>query len=272
MSGRETRGRVSDPADFPPGTDVYARRDVDKLAKVAAARGAAIGTYAARVLDTDLPWTKMRAVYMLVGLCRTYGDDVVEQACAAALELDVISVAKISRQSPPAAGPRTGACGLPSDQRLSILVDAAVKTGAPADYIDWLRGRPSSGLPVRAGPSVQGHRQQGEAGGAWSLCGLGSPWIYAFQADGADPVIGLHDHVHDEAAAALVARPGHRLADRAAGQPVHGGGEHGIRRGLVQGWIVEQDPELGLVYFPGDVTLVDKVSLHPASACCDPVR
>jgi hypothetical protein len=25
-------GRVSDPADFPPGTDVYARRDVDKLA------------------------------------------------------------------------------------------------------------------------------------------------------------------------------------------------------------------------------------------------
>jgi len=25
-------------ADFPPGTDVYARRDVDKLAKMAAAR------------------------------------------------------------------------------------------------------------------------------------------------------------------------------------------------------------------------------------------
>jgi transposase len=88
-------GRVSDPADFPPGTDVYARRDVDKLAKMAAARGEAIGTYAARVLDIDLPWTKMRAVYMLIGLCRTYGDEPVEQACAAALELDVISVAKI---------------------------------------------------------------------------------------------------------------------------------------------------------------------------------
>ena len=88
-------GRVPDPADFPPGTDVYARRDVGKLAKMAAARGAAIGIYAARVLDTDLPWTKMRAVYMLIGLCRTYGDEPVEQACAAALELDVISVAKI---------------------------------------------------------------------------------------------------------------------------------------------------------------------------------
>jgi hypothetical protein len=88
-------GRVSDPADFPPGTDVYARRDVDKLAKMAAARGEAIGIYAARVLDTGMPWTKMRAVYTLIGLCRTYGNDAVEQACAAALDLDVISVAKI---------------------------------------------------------------------------------------------------------------------------------------------------------------------------------
>ena len=88
-------GRASDPADFPPGTDVYARRDVDKLAAMAAARGEAIGIYAARILDTPLPWTRMRAVYALIGLARTYGSDPVEQACAAALELDVISVAKI---------------------------------------------------------------------------------------------------------------------------------------------------------------------------------
>jgi hypothetical protein len=88
-------GRSSDAADFPPGTDVYARRDVDRLAAMAAARGEAIGIYAARILDTDLPWTKMRAVYALIGLCRGYGNDVVEQACAAALELDVISVGKI---------------------------------------------------------------------------------------------------------------------------------------------------------------------------------
>ena len=88
-------GRASDPADFPPDTDIYARRDVDKLARMAAARGEAIGIYAARILDTPLPWTRMRAVYALIGLARTYGSDPVEQACAAALELDVISVAKI---------------------------------------------------------------------------------------------------------------------------------------------------------------------------------
>jgi Integrase core domain len=88
-------GRVSEAADFPPDTDVYARRDVDKLARMAAARGESIGTYAARILDTPLPWTKMRAVYTLIGLARAYGDSAVEQACAAALELDVISVSKI---------------------------------------------------------------------------------------------------------------------------------------------------------------------------------
>jgi hypothetical protein len=88
-------GRSSDPADFPPGTDIYARRDVDKLAGMAAARGQAIGIYAARILDTPLPWTRMRAVCTLIGLCRTYGNDPVEQACAAALELDVISVPKV---------------------------------------------------------------------------------------------------------------------------------------------------------------------------------
>lgn len=88
-------GRSVDPADYPPGTDVYARRDVDKLAGMAAARGEAIGIYAARVLDDPLPWTRMRAVYALIGLCRTYGNEPVEQACAAALELDVISVPKI---------------------------------------------------------------------------------------------------------------------------------------------------------------------------------
>ncbi len=88
-------GRSSDAADFPPGTDVYARRDVGKLAAMAAARGEAIGIYAARILDTPLPWTRMRAVYALIGLARTYGSDPVEQACAAALELDVISVGKI---------------------------------------------------------------------------------------------------------------------------------------------------------------------------------
>ena len=37
--------------------------------------------------------------------------------------------------------------GLPSARHLDILIDAAIKAGAPADYIDWLRGRPSNPPP-----------------------------------------------------------------------------------------------------------------------------
>lgn len=92
---QEPGGRSSDAADFPDGTDVYANRDITKLAGQAAARGASIGIYAERILDSPMPWTRMRAVYALIGLARKYGNGPVEQACAAALELDVISVGKI---------------------------------------------------------------------------------------------------------------------------------------------------------------------------------
>lgn len=88
-------GRSSDPADFPAGTDIYAQRDIARLAGMAAARGTSIGAYAERILDSPQPWTRMRAVYALIGLARKYGNGPVEQACAAALELDVISVGKI---------------------------------------------------------------------------------------------------------------------------------------------------------------------------------
>ena len=32
--------------------------------------------------------------------------------------------------------------GLPSARHLAILVDAAIKAGAPTDYVDWLQARP----------------------------------------------------------------------------------------------------------------------------------
>ena len=36
--------------------------------------------------------------------------------------------------------------GLPSARHMSILVDSAIKAGAPSDYVDWLRERPSNPL------------------------------------------------------------------------------------------------------------------------------
>ena len=141
-------GRISDAADFPPDTDVYARRDVDKLAKMAAARGEAIGIYAARILDIPLPWTKMRAVYTLIGLARTYGNEPVEQACAAALELDVISVPKI--RSIVEKG--TGTQAAQAAARARQAGDAARKVTAARFARDPREFATATGVPVQVVP------------------------------------------------------------------------------------------------------------------------
>src|SRR5215470_9419028 len=88
--------RVTDPADLPAEKTTYAMRDVASLATMARRHGDSIGVYAERVLDTDLPWTKMRQVYRLLGLVRRYGPGPVDQACQRALDLDVINVTKIT--------------------------------------------------------------------------------------------------------------------------------------------------------------------------------
>lgn len=47
--------------------------------------------------------------------------------------------------------------GLPSARHLGILVQAAVKADAPADYVEWLRSRPSNpGPKPPGGPAVPG--------------------------------------------------------------------------------------------------------------------
>jgi transposase len=88
--------RVTDPADLPEHKTAYAMRDIEHLAATARRHGEHIGIYAARLLECDLPWTKMRQVYRLLGLVRRYGPSPVDQACGRALELDVVNVTKIA--------------------------------------------------------------------------------------------------------------------------------------------------------------------------------
>jgi hypothetical protein len=108
--------RVTDPADLPAEKTTYAMRDVASLAKAARRHGDAIGAYAERLLDTDLPWTKMRQVYRLLGLVRRYGPGPVDTACQRALDLDVVNVTKIAsmlekatENTPPPPRPATAA-------------------------------------------------------------------------------------------------------------------------------------------------------------------
>jgi transposase len=89
-------GRSTDPDDLPAEKVGYAMRDLDRLIAAARRHGADVGIYAERLLDNPLPWTRMRAVYRLLGLARRYGDEPVNSACGKALELDVISVTKIA--------------------------------------------------------------------------------------------------------------------------------------------------------------------------------
>jgi transposase len=89
--------RSTDPADFPTGKEIYATRDLDRLRRMAADHGDAIGTYAAALLDTPLPWTKMRQVYRLLGLVKKWGAARVDQACRRALDAEAVDVNLVSR-------------------------------------------------------------------------------------------------------------------------------------------------------------------------------
>jgi hypothetical protein len=90
-------GRHTDACDLPTGTEVYAMRDIEALKRMAARHGPSVGAYAAALLDSPLPWTRMRQVYRLLGLAKKWGDDRTETACARALEAEAVDVGLIGR-------------------------------------------------------------------------------------------------------------------------------------------------------------------------------
>ena len=109
-------GRSTDPVDLPAEKTGYAMRDLTRLIGTAAGHGPNIGIYAERLLDHDLPWTRMRQVYRLLGLVKRYGAAPTDTACGRSLDLDVVSVTKIAamlakatENTPaPPRGPRPG--------------------------------------------------------------------------------------------------------------------------------------------------------------------
>ena len=90
-------GRSTDPFDCPEDKRAYATRDLGHLLATARGHGDSIGTYAERLLAAEQPWMKMRQVYRLFSLVRRHGERSIDDACAKALELDVVDVSMISR-------------------------------------------------------------------------------------------------------------------------------------------------------------------------------
>lgn len=81
-------------------------RDIRFLVRKAKEHGEAVGRYAEALLDSRLPWTRMRQVYKLLSLAKRYGDSRLDHACGAALDVGLVSVYKLQRLlelAPPAA-------------------------------------------------------------------------------------------------------------------------------------------------------------------------
>jgi hypothetical protein len=90
-------GRDIDPQDFPPEKAATAMRDVAFFQRQAEQHGEEVGRFAATVLGGKLPWTKLRRVYHLLGLCRRYGSTRVNDACKTANTAGMDDVKRLAR-------------------------------------------------------------------------------------------------------------------------------------------------------------------------------
>jgi transposase len=89
--------RSTDPSDFPPEKAAYALRDIEFLKRRASEHGQSVARFAAALLDSPLPLTRMRAVYALLGLGKRYGSTRLADACSLALDVDMIDVYRLRR-------------------------------------------------------------------------------------------------------------------------------------------------------------------------------
>jgi hypothetical protein len=156
-------GRQTDPGDLPAEKTPYAMRDVEHLKAMAAAHGPAVGAYAAALLDTPLPWTKMRQVYALVGLVRRWGAERVDAACARALDAEVVSGVSLIGRMLERATEREA-----SEPRATVAVPAGRFARDPAHFASAGANRPHPGVipdleRPTAGLSEDGFRAEGGA-------------------------------------------------------------------------------------------------------------
>lgn len=85
-----------DPADAPPGKAELVDRSAASIFAAADAQSPIIGAYARRLApDPKRRFGDVRRLYRLLTACERYGVEAVDEACARALELDVIDIKRI---------------------------------------------------------------------------------------------------------------------------------------------------------------------------------
>lgn len=93
---RVTAGsRSTDHADYPPEKTDYTMRDPNRIIERARGHGESIGEFAARLLDGEFPWNKLRQAQKLLRLVDRYGPERLEAACRRALAFELIKVGRL---------------------------------------------------------------------------------------------------------------------------------------------------------------------------------
>lgn len=137
-------GKVTDAEDFPTEKTAYAMRDIALLQRQADQHGEHVGRYAAALLDSPLPWTRMRQVYALLGLVRRYGDTRVDETCRVALAVDMLSVKRLQRMleiaAPTPESPAPANNVIPLGRYLRPASDYALPLGCVQEVIDLEEG------------------------------------------------------------------------------------------------------------------------------------
>ncbi len=115
---------------FPPEKAIYATRDSEALINRARSHGRDIGEFASKLFAASpLPWTRMRQLYMLLGLVKRYGAHRVQETCAIAIAADMIDVFRLERMlklAAPPAPPAEPARVIPIGRYLRPATDYAL--------------------------------------------------------------------------------------------------------------------------------------------------
>ena len=90
-------GRATDPADYPPERTTYALRAPDRVVREASTLGRFAGLFAARLLEGDFPWARLRQGQKLLRLAERYSAPRLDAACQRALAVDLIDVTRLER-------------------------------------------------------------------------------------------------------------------------------------------------------------------------------
>ena len=140
--------RSTDPNDFPQEKTAYAMRDIDFLKRQAVEHGPHVGHLASIILDSPLPWTRMRRVYALLSLARKYGDTRVDAACVTALAFEMYDVRRLQRiLETGAAPPPSGAATSPTVIPLARYLRPASQFALPLAAAERLPAHPMTPSP-----------------------------------------------------------------------------------------------------------------------------